>query len=197
MARDKLATFEGNQIARFRNFSGEAEGPYDTKGKRYFNLLLDPAEASAMEADGINVKYLKPYDEGDEPQAHVKVKIVFGNKFRADPIITLVTRRDGQPIGQTELIEQTLMVADFAEIDPELGVDCQIRIYDWEMKNGSSGVGLEVRKMWINIAEDKLTRKYIDVPKMAIGAGPQLELEGGADPDLGELTSYEYAEIEE
>lgn len=44
---DHKLLIENAQIMRgiFRNFSGEKEGRYDQKGKRYFNMLIDDAES--------------------------------------------------------------------------------------------------------------------------------------------------------
>ena len=77
----------------FRNFSGE-EGRFNAKGKRNFNVLLTDEEAEAMTADGWNVKWMQPRDEGDVPQARIEVSVHFGKN---PPRIVLITSSPSSP----------------------------------------------------------------------------------------------------
>ena len=75
---------EDAQIMRgiFRNFSGEKEGRYDQKGRRYFNMLIDdPAIAQKMMADNLPVKILAPRDPEDEPQHIMKISMKPENRY--------------------------------------------------------------------------------------------------------------------
>ena len=61
----------------FRNFSGK-EGQYNPAGNRNFVVFLDdPKFVAKLEAEGWNVRYLKPRDSDDEPQAFFTSKSWF------------------------------------------------------------------------------------------------------------------------
>lgn len=156
---DKVITMEdipGSAI-RFKNFSGE-EGQYNQKGKRNFCVLLDDDLAHQMEDDGWNVKWLRPREEEDAPQAYIQVSVAF------EPIpckVVLVTSR-----GKTLLTEETVNILDFAEI---VKVDLAMRPYNWTV-NGRSGVKCYVKTMFVTIQEDEFEDKYYDVPDSAISS---------------------------
>lgn len=160
MADDKKwvdnVTIEGARIL-FRNFSGE-EGRYNAKGKRNFNVLLPEEVAKLMIADGWNVKYLMPREEGDEPQARLEVAVSFGKR---PPRIVLITSR-----GKTNLGEDMVSLLDWADIE---NVDLIIRPYNWDV-NGKQGIKAYVKSLYVTIREDELELKYLDVPDSAQGA---------------------------
>jgi len=140
----------------FRNFSG-AEGRFNAKGKRNFNVLLDQKTATAMERDGWNVKYLEPREEGDERQARLEVSVTFpgaGSKGRP-PRIILITSR-----GKTPLDESTVGLLDWAEIEK---ADLIVRPYEWEV-NEKTGVKAYLQSLYVTIREDALELKYADTP---------------------------------
>ena len=141
---------EGRRIL-FRNFSGE-EGRYNAAGKRNFNVLLEPAEAAAMEADGWNVKYLRAKEEGEEDQPRLEVSVHFGKN---PPRIVLITSR-----GKTPLDESMVSLLDWADI---INVDMIIRPYTWDV-NGRTGVKAYLKSIYVTIREDELELKYNDVP---------------------------------
>jgi hypothetical protein len=138
----------------FRNFSGE-EGLYNAKGKRNFNVLLEDDEAEAMLADGWNVKYLQPREEGDKPQPRLEVSVAFGKN---PPRIVLITSH-----GKTPLDESMVNLLDWAEI---VNVDMIIRPYEWEV-SGKTGVKAYLKSIYVTIREDELEQKYYDVPDSA------------------------------
>lgn len=147
---------EGARIG-FRNFSGE-EGRFNPKGRRNFCVFLEEDIAKDMEKEGWNVKWLQPREEGDEPQAYLQVKVVFG---KIPPKIVLVTGR-----GKTRLDEDTVNILDWAEIQ---NVDLVIRPYNWEV-NGSTGVSAYIKTMYVTLREDEFESKYYDVPDSAASA---------------------------
>lgn len=147
---------EGAKIG-FRNFSGE-EGRFNPKGRRNFCVFLEEDIAKDMEKEGWNVKWLQPREEGDEPQAYLQVKVVFG---KIPPKIVLVTGR-----GKTRLDEDTVNILDWAEIQ---NVDLVIRPYNWEV-NGSTGVSAYIKTMYVTLREDEFESKYYDVPDSAASA---------------------------
>lgn len=155
-------TFENCRIG-FRNFSG-AEGQYNNKGNRNFSLFIDdPKLAERMEADGWNIKYLKPRDETEEPQPYLQVTVGYKGK---PPHIVMVTSR-----GKTPLDESTVSLLDWAEIEK---VDLIIRPYNWTVRD-ASGVKAYVKTMFVTIHEDEIERKYSDVPDSAANTLPVQE----------------------
>ena len=147
---------EGARIG-FRNFSGE-EGRFNPKGRRNFCVFLEEDIAKDMKKEGWNVKWLDPREEGDEPQAYLQVKVVFG---KMPPKIVLVTGR-----GKTRLDEDTVNILDWAEIQ---NVDLIIRPYNWEV-NGDTGVSAYIKTMYVTLREDEFESKYYDVPDSAASA---------------------------
>lgn len=155
MVEDNIR-IEGARIG-FRNFSGE-EGRFNPKGRRNFCVFLEEDIAKDMEKEGWNVKWLQPREEGDEPQAYLQVKVVFG---KIPPKIVLVTGK-----GKTRLDEDTVNILDWAEIQ---NVDLVIRPYNWEV-NGSTGVSAYIKTMYVTLREDEFESKYYDVPDSAASA---------------------------
>lgn len=147
---------EGARIG-FRNFSGK-EGRFNPKGRRNFCVFLEEDIAKDMEKEGWNVKWLQPREEGDEPQAYLQVKVVFG---KIPPKIVLVTMR-----GKTRLDEDTVNILDWAEIQ---NVDLVVRPYNWEV-NGNTGVSAYIKTMYVTLREDEFESKYYDVPDSAASA---------------------------
>ena len=148
--------FEDRRIL-FRNFSGE-EGRFNAKGQRNFNVLLEDEEAERMLADGWNVKYLQPKEEGDLPQPRLEVSVKYegrdGRKV-TPPRIILITSR-----GKTPLDESMVSLLDWAEIET---VDLIINPYVWSV-NEKGGVKAYLKSMYVTIREDALEKKYLDVP---------------------------------
>lgn len=153
----------------FRNFSG-AEGKYNRAGDRNFAALLDDETANAMANDGWNIKYLKPREEGDAPQAYIPVKVSYKGR---PPKVVMITSR-----GKSNLGEDMVSILDWAEIK---NVDLTLNPYEWEV-NGKSGVTAYLKTIFVTIHEDALDLKYADVPDSAAGSIP-VETE---DPWAGE-----------
>jgi hypothetical protein len=137
----------------FRNFSG-AEGRYNVKGNRNFNLLLDKEIAEQMLAEGWNVKYLRPREEGDEPQPRLEVSVSYKGR---PPRVVMITSR-----GRTSLGEDMIGILDWADFEK---VDLMIHPYQWEV-NGKSGIKAYLASIYVTIHEDELELKYSDVPEI-------------------------------
>lgn len=158
MAVNDNVTLEGVKLY-FRNFSGK-ELKYNAAGRRNFCVFLEEDLAQQLKADGWNVKWLNPKNEGDLPQACLQVAVSFGN---VPPKIALVKYRmvDGvqKPI-LTMLTDETISILDWAEIEK---ADVIIRPYNWDV-NGNKGVKAYVKSMYVVIMEDEFESKYYDEP---------------------------------
>lgn len=165
----------------FRNFSGK-EGPYNREGDRNFAVVLDPATADQMEADGWNVKRKPARDEGEEPLAYLSVAVNF--KGRQPPQVVLITSR-----GRTPLDESMVELIDYADIR---SVDLILNPYEWVV-SGKSGVKAYLKSIFVIIEEDALELKYAGVPE--IGAGPQMDAIEA--PQMLAIENYQDAEIVE
>lgn len=136
----------------FRNFSGE-EQKYNRAGDRNFCVLLDPDLASVLKNDGWAVKFLKPRDEEESPQAYLPVKVSFGN---IPPRVVLVTSRN-----KKELSEEDVGLLDWAELSH---VDLIIRPYNWDV-NGKTGIKAYLKTGYFTIVEDEFAARYEGIPE--------------------------------
>lgn len=169
-------TMEGATLL-FRNFSGR-EGPYNQEGVRNFCVILqndeEPYFHKTLEADGWNVKYLRPREEGDQPTPYLKVGLKYhgrkGTVVRPPTTVMIGSK------GRTTLDEDTVEVLD--QIDIEYA-DLIIRPYSWDV-NGRTGVTAYLQTLFVTVREDYLQLKYSDVPeiggRLAIGAGSGEEI---------------------
>lgn len=166
--RDGILLVEGARIL-FRNFSG-APKEYNAEGDRNFCLLLDPVLVSQYQADGWNVKFLKPKEIGDEPQPYMQVRVKYrdryGNPVRNPPRLVMVTSR-----GRTDLPEELAEILDMVDTR---NVDVTIRPYDHQFNGG--GRTAYLKTIVVTIEEDPLELKYQDVPVMEGGVAGALEM---------------------
>lgn len=142
---------------RFRNFSG-APGQYNAQGQRNFCALLPEDVAQAMLSDGWNVKYLKPREEGDLPQAYIKIKVNFAGP--RPPKIWMITSK-----GRRQLTEDMVDILDWADF---ANVDLIMSPYKYDV-NGNQGVSAYLQTIFITIREDELEMRYSDVPEIEMG----------------------------
>lgn len=139
----------------FKNFSGK-EGQYNPAGRRNFCLFFDDDNlVEKLKQDGWNIRYLKPRDKDDKPEAYLQVSVSFGNY---PPKIVLITSR-----GKTSISESEVDMLDWAEIK---NVDIIARPYNWNV-NGKSGTKAYLKAMYVTIEEDEFASKYEDLPDSA------------------------------
>jgi hypothetical protein len=131
----------------FRNFKGK-EGQYNREGDRNFAVVLDPIIAEQMLADGWNVRYLEPREEGDDPTPYISVAVKFDVR---PPRVILLTSTS-----RTQLDEASVEVLDWADIRT---ADLIARGYDWDV-NGKSGTKAYLQSLFVTIEEDALELKY-------------------------------------
>jgi hypothetical protein len=131
----------------FRNFSGK-EGQYNREGDRNFAVIIPELDAKNLEADGWNVRYLEPRDEGDPPTPYISVAVNFNNRPPRVVLLTSTTR--------TQLDENSVEVLDWSDIKV---ADLIARGYEWNV-NGKSGIKAYLQSLFITIEEDALEQKY-------------------------------------
>lgn len=111
----------------YRNFSGEGS-KFNREGDKNFSVFIDNMElANDLIEQGWNVKIREPREEGDEPFAHLPVKVKFNDR---GPRIYLITGNR-----RNELDEESVAILDNIDI---ACIDMDIRPYDWEV-NGKTG----------------------------------------------------------
>lgn len=147
-ARGKLQ-IEGARIF-WKNFSGKGS-QYNSEGSRNFCLEIDPETADRLKADGWNVKYSKPREEGDPEQPYIQVSVAYGNY---PPKIYMVTSRN-----KTLLDEDTIGELDRAEIE---NVDIIVSPYHWHVGT-KEGIKAYADVMYVTIHEYDFARKYADI----------------------------------
>lgn len=139
----------------FRNFAGEA-GKFNAAGNRNFCVFLDTDQANSLESIGWNIRWLKPRDPDDQPQAYLQVTAAFNN---FPPDIFLIRSNS-----KLKLDEDNVDILDWAEIQ---SVDLIIRPYNWEV-NGKTGVKAYLKIMYVVLVEDEFSAKYQDTPDSAL-----------------------------
>jgi hypothetical protein len=167
----------------FRNFAGE-EKQFNPAGERNFALAIDNAIAPAMMDDGWNIKFLKPREEGDDPQAILKVKVSYK---RRPPTVVLISMKGNQKV-RTTLPEDMIDMLDYIDIAK---VDLVVNP-SWYDFNGRQGYSAYLKSIYVTMLQDDLELKYAEIPE-ANPEDTQLALEQGFDPfgepliDLGEI----------
>ena len=136
----------------FRNFSGK-EGKFNAAGKRNFCVFLDTDIANRLSEDGWNIRWLRPRNEDEAPQAYMQVEVSFRN---IPPTIVQITHR-----GKTKLSEDTVGSLDWAEL---ANVDLIIRPYNGQA-NASTGVKAYLKSMYVTLNEDEFAEKYDSLPE--------------------------------
>lgn len=155
MASEPTFVVEDAQLL-FLNFSGR-QTQFNDAGNRNFTIILDPATAEQMAADGWNVRKLAAREEGDEETPIIEVTV--GYKFKPPRVIIITSR------GKTLVEEDGIGLLDDADIQM---VDLICRGYEWEV-NGKTGIKAYLQSMYVTINEDPLQRKY------GLGVGHALE----------------------
>lgn len=162
-------TIEDAQL-RFLNFSGKPDSFNPNGGKRQFSVLIDPKEAPKMEADGWNIKYLKPLEEGDPPQPYLTIAV--GYKVRPPTVVMIGSK------GRRNLDEEDLILLDWADIK---SVDLMFSPSRWEVGD-KTGIKAYLKSIYVTINENALELKYSDIPRAAeagLISASQLEMMQG------------------
>ena len=150
MARKDLMEIQNAKLM-FRNFAGEAK-QFNAEGLRNFCVLLPTDVAQNLEKVGWNIKWLKPRDPADDPQAYMQVKVVYDNY---PPHVILIS--NGY---QRLLTKDTISILDFAEIE---NADLTITPYNWEV-NGKKGIQGYLKSLYVTLVPEDFAGKYSNVP---------------------------------
>ena len=133
------------------NFSGKEIPPYNPAGRRNFCVFIDDINiAKDMEADGWNIRWLDPRNEGDERKAFLSVAVSYANR---PPKIYLMSSK-----GETLLEEEDVNMLDWAEKEQ---IDLTINPRYWD-DNGKSRIKAYLRTMKVWIYEDELEAEMDD-----------------------------------
>ena len=131
----------------FKNFSGE-ESKFNRAGNKNFCVILDHDMADDLAAEGWNIKYLRPREDGEEPTPYLQVTVAYGN---IPPKVIMIAGRNKTPLDNV-----SIGTLDYAEI---ANVDLVIRPYNWEV-NGKQGIKAYLKTMYVEIEQDAFASKY-------------------------------------
>lgn len=139
----------------FRNFGGKP-GQFNAAGQRNFHALLPPDVAAALEGQGFNVKYLRPREEGDIPQAHLKINVKMDSNV--PPKVFVINSR-----GRKQLTEDMLDILDWADFAK---IDLIFNRYQRAWPDGRTTVTAYLQTFFGTIREDELELRYANVPEI-------------------------------
>ena len=134
----------------YRNFSGVGS-KFNREGDRNFAVVIEDQEtADELIKEGWNVKVKPPRDEDDEPFMTLPVKVKFNDR---GPVVYLKTGD-----AMNKLDEESIDCLDNVDI---LGVDLDIRPYDWEV-NGKTGRTAYLQSICVTQKVDRFAARYED-----------------------------------
>jgi hypothetical protein len=131
----------------FRNFAGLAR-EFNSEGDRNFSVILPRDLALKMKDAGWRVKQLKPREDEEEGDYHLKVKVNY--KTGRPPRVVLITSNNRTDLGADEV-----SMVDVADIK---NADLIINGY-WNDMSGGGYTGY-LKTLFLTINEDELEQKY-------------------------------------
>lgn len=140
----------------FRNFSG-VEREYNSEGDRNFSVILEPSLARKLLEEGWRVKQLKPREEGEEGDYHLKVTVNY--KKGRPPRCVLISSSN-----RTELGGDEVGILDSVDIKR-----ADVFINGWWSDMAGGGYGGFLKTALITINEDELEMKYAEMQNADAG----------------------------
>lgn len=132
----------------YRNFSGLGS-KFNREGDRNFSVVIEDREtADMLIEEGWNVKIKAPRDDDEMPFMHLPIKIKFTDR---GPNVYL---RTGEVTNKLD--EESIDCLDNIDI---LGVNLDIRPYDWEV-NGKSGRTAYLQSIEVIQEVDRFAERY-------------------------------------
>lgn len=141
----------------YRNFAGVGD-KYNRAGDRNFAVVIPDQEAAdALIKEGWNVKIKPPREDGDTLFMYLPVKVKFNAR---GPACYLATGSR-----MNKLDEESIACLDDVDI---LGVDLDIRPYDWVIQEGTpnekSGRSAYLQSIKVTQEIDRFAAQDDDVP---------------------------------
>lgn len=134
----------------FRNFSG-LEREFNSEGDRNFHIKLSPEMAKKLTDEGWRIKQLKPREEGEEGDYHLKVNVNY--KKGRPPRVVIITSRNRTDLGMDEV-----GLVDAADI-----LKADVMINGWWSDMAGGGYGGYLKTLFVHLREDALERKYAGI----------------------------------
>lgn len=144
--RDESVTLKDAHIL-FRNFQGRA-AQYNTEGNRNFHVVLTEEQAKDLKARNWRVKQMKPREDGEEGDYHLKVTVNY--KTGRPPRVVLISSQ-----GRTELGPDEVGMLDVADIR-----SADMVLNGWYSDMAGGGYGAFLKTMFVKIREDELELLY-------------------------------------
>lgn len=135
----------------FRNFAGLAR-EFNSEGDRNFSVLLEPKLAEQLKAQGWRVKQLKPREDGEVGDYHLKVKVNY--RTGRPPRCVLIGSSSGK---RTELGQDEVPLFDVADIKT-----ADLIVNGWWSDMAGGGYSGFLKTLFVTINEDDLEVKYDD-----------------------------------
>lgn len=144
-------TLKGKQICH-KNLSGNPTPWNKAGGNRDFSVVLNEDEAAELASYGFNVKRFINKQTGEPGDPYLKVKVNLRPDENGKVPLYLVT--------EDNVVTQ-LKVNSVASIDHTIirFVDMTINSYNYNA-GGRTGITAYLDKMYVNIIEDELEKKY-------------------------------------
>lgn len=135
----------------YKNFGGVG-GMYNREGDRNFSIVIPDMETAQELIDmGWKVKIKEPREEGDSPFIHMPVKIKFNGR---GPAVYLISGSN-----RMKLDEDNIGLLDKISIKH---IDLDVRPYDWERPDGSSGRTSYLANMWVEQEIDRFYDRFAE-----------------------------------
>jgi hypothetical protein len=139
----------------FSHFAGEKD-LYNEEGNHNFVIIVPTVqEAEALRAIGWNVKEKAPYEEGDDPEQHLEVKI--SDKYGLPKIYFIKG-------GRKYRVENKAELADIRR-DVVTQIDVILQPSRW-VNGARTGISAYVKEMYVTMKESRFDSKYASLDEV-------------------------------